>query len=314
MRVNSIRLAVLAAASLTAAGVAQAGSTGADFSKLGAQQQARVAKSEAAQRANSAEYNYDIKPALLKKVTVGGKVDASRKFAQAVVTLTAADNLSGVAEISVTLMGPSGQTASNTWYNSFPSKRAELDLAISMDGVSDNGTWRVYSVNVRDANNYGTFYDEAAIAAMSSRSTFTVVGATGDQSAPEFKTGGINLTPTVSRSTPPGGMLPGTPARAGVQLKLADVGTAGIYTASVEYCLNDQYWNCFTLQGYVSARGKTEVDLTLGGQIYSGLDVGAYVPTTLNISDYAGNSRYYAIYYGDDLSSMLDTPAINVTP
>lgn len=312
MRVNSIRLAVLAAASLTAAGFAQAGST--DFSKLGPQQQARVAKSEAAQRANSPEYNYDIRPALLKKVSIGGKVDAGRKFAQAVVTLIATDNLSGVNEITVTLMSPSGQTASTTWNNSFPSKRAELDLAVSMSDATENGTWRIYSVNVRDSNNYGTFYDEAAIAAMSSRTTFTVVGATGDQSAPEFRTGGINLTPTVSRSTPPGGMLPGTAARVGVQLKLADVGTAGIYNASVEYCLNDQYWNCFTLQGYVPSRGKTEVDMTLGGAVWSGIDVGAYTPRSLNITDYAGNSRYYYTDWGDDLSSMLDTPTINVTP
>src|SRR5689334_9143586 len=110
MRVNSIRLAVLAISAMTAAGFAQAGTSDVDYSLLGAKQQAHYLKQTQRQPSgDSPEYNYDIKPAWIKKANVNSKVDASRKYAQAVVTLAAADNLSGVNEIHLTLMGPSGQ-------------------------------------------------------------------------------------------------------------------------------------------------------------------------------------------------------------
>jgi hypothetical protein len=315
MHLNSIRLAVLAAAAMTAAGFAQAGMTDVDFSKLGAKQQAHYVKLSQRQQVVSPTYNYDIKPAQIKKATVNSKVDASRKFAQAVVTLAATDNLSGVNNIYVTLMSDSGQTASASWTNPWPVKRVDAEIAVDMEGASENGTWRIYSVNVSDANGFSTYYDEAALVAMGGRTNFTVFGAAGDMSAPTAQSGGVNLTPVVSKSTPPGGMLPGAEPRVGVQLNLADVGTAGIRSASLTFCLNGDYWNdCFYVQGGVSVRGKTNVALTLGGRISEWQSTGTYLPTVLTVYDQSGNSLDLASYYGDDLSFLIDAPAIVVNP
>lgn len=63
----------------------------------------------------------------------------------------------------------------------------------------------------------------------------------GDTTPPTAQAGGVNLTPTVSRSTPPRGMLPGS---------------AGISSASMELCLEGTYWDCIYLQGSVSVRGE----------------------------------------------------------
>lgn len=314
MHVNSIRLAVLAVSAMTAVGLAQAGTSDVDYLKLGPKQQAQYVKQTQRQQAVSPTYNYDIKPAQIKKASVGGKVDASRKFAQAVVTLVATDNLSGVNDVYVTLVSPSGQqTASANWSSPFASKRSDLELAVDMDNATENGTWRIYSMQVRDSNSYGTYYDEAAVAAMGGHTTFEVVGAVGDQTAPTAVVGGINLTPTVSKSTPPGGMLPGAEARVGAQLKLADVGS-GIRSATLTYCLNGELWtDCFYVQGGNTVRGKTDQALTLGGHISTWNTIGTYLPVTLDITDHAGNSTYLATYQGDDLNSLLDNPAIAVT-
>lgn len=316
MRVNSLRLAVLAASAMTAAGFAQAGTSDVDYLKLSPKQQAQYVKQTQRQlQVNSPEYNYDIKPAWIKKASVNSRVDASRRYAQAVVTLAAADNLSGVSSVYVTLMSESGQTASNSWSNTWPAKRLDAEIAVDMADVTENGTWHLYSVTVNDANGYGTHYDEAALAAMGGRTTFTVFGAAGDTSAPTVQSAGVNLTPVVSKSTPPAGMLPGADPRVGVQLNLADVGTAGIRSASLTYCLNGEYWSdCFYVQGGVSVRGKTNVALTLGGNIGSWQSTGTYLPTVFSVSDFSGNSYELATYWGNDLSSLVEAPAIVVNP
>jgi len=315
MRVNSIRLAVLAVSAMTAAGFAQAGTSDVDYSKLGPKQQAHFVKQSQSHLVNSPEYNYDIKPAWIKKANVNSKVDASRKYAQAVVTLAAADNLSGVNNVYVTLMSEGGQTASANWTNPWPSKRIDAEIAVDMDSVTENGNWRIYSVNVYDANGFSTYYDEAALAAMGGHTSFTVFGAAGDSSAPTAKTGGVNLTPVVSKSTPPGGMLPGAEPRVGVQLNLADVGTAGIRSASLTYCLNGDYWSdCFYVQGGVSVRGKTSVVLTMGGRVSEWQSTGTYLPTELSVYDHSGNQYGLSAYYGDDLSFLMEAPAIVVNP
>lgn len=312
MRSQSIRLALVAGAALAVAGFAQAG-TAVDLSKLGPKQQAHLAQIQAKKREITPQYNYDIKPAQLKGISVGSKVDASRKYAQAVVTLVATDNLSGVDQINVTLMSPSGQMASASWDNPYEGTRAELQLGVDMTNATENGTWRVYSVQVSDANGYGTYYDEATLAGMGGRTTFTVSGAAGDFTSPTAQTGGVNLTPTVSRSTPPLGMLPGAPARVGVQLRLADTGAAGLRSATMEFCLDGGYWDCFYVQGEVTTRGKSDLLLTMGGHVSEWNNIGNYLPTSLYVYDYAGNASYYYNYYGDDLNALLDNPVITIT-
>jgi len=311
MRLQSIRLALVAGAALAVAGFAQAGTT-VDISKLGPKQQAHLAQILAKKSEITPQYNYDIKPAVLKRIRVGSKVNAGRKNAQAVVSLVVTDNLSGVDQVSVTLMSPSGQTASASWSSSFDVTRNDLQIGVDMFNATENGTWRVYSVYVADANGYATYYDEAALAGMGS-TTLTVSGATGDFLSPVAQLGGTNLTPTVSRSTPPRGLLPGSSPRVGVQLKLADNGSAGISSASMEFCLDGGYWDCFYLQGSVSVRGKTDVALTVGGYVEQWMPVGNYLPTSLYIYDQAGNTSYFYANWGDDLNALLDNPVITIT-
>ena len=172
-------------------------------------------------------YNYDIKAPVLRAVASGGSINAAIRNVQAVVALTIVDNLAGVSGATVYLRGPSGQQLSGNWSNSFATNREQAQVPIDMTYVGENGTWVVYSVSVQDANGNSHYYDQAAVAALGATS-FTIKGATSDQDAPWLSAGGTNLTPVVSRSTPPGGMLPGTPARVGVNLKVSDAGSSGV--------------------------------------------------------------------------------------
>jgi hypothetical protein len=314
MRSDSIRLAFVAGAALAIAGTAHA-APAVDFSKLGPKQQAHMAKVLAAKQGGiTAQYNYDIRPAVLKGIKVGGQVKANLKYPQAVVSLRLADNLSGVHAVSVFAMSPSGnQYAQTSWTASFENTREDLQLGIDMSSATENGIWRVYSVTVSDANNNTTQYDEAALAAMG-KTTFTVSGAAGDFEPPVALAGGTNLTPTVSLSTPPRGMLPGADPRVGVTLKLSDAGAAGISSASMEFCLEGTYWECFSMSGSISVRGQSDVTLTLGGHPYSYyVTPGNYIPRSLSVSDFAGNNRSYYVDWGDDLNSLFDNPVIVIT-
>jgi hypothetical protein len=311
---NKQSLAVLAGATLALAATAHA-APAVDFSKLGPQQQAHMAKVIAAKQGGiSPQYNYDIRPATLKSVKVDKLVKANIKNAQAVVSLLVADNLTGVYHVTVTLLSPSGsQQVSGYWYADFEKTREELQIGVNMSDVSENGLWRVHAITVTDANNNTTHYDEIALAAKG-HTTFTVSGASGDFEAVEVQTGGVNLTPTVSLSTPPRGMLPGNSPRVGVQLNLVDAGSSGVSSASMEFCLDGSYWECFAMSGQVSVRGKSSVALTLGGHAEPYWVVpGNYVPRSLSLQDHAGNYRYLSIDYGDDLNSLLDNPVIVIT-
>jgi len=190
--------------------------------------------------------------------------------------------------------------------------RNELQIGVDMSNATENGTWRLYAVSVADSNGNATYYDENALAALGP-TTFTVTGAVGDFTSPEALTGGTNLTPTVSRSTPPAGMLPGNPARVGIELNLADSGAAGIRSASMEFCLRDMYWECFSVSGQITVRGKSAVRLTMGGHVSEWNAIGDYKPYSLYIYDQAGNSNYYYADWGYDLGSLLDNPVITIT-
>ena len=311
MRLQHTYLALMAGVALAMAGSARAG-TAVDLSTLGPKQQAHLAQIQAKKRAVSPMYNYDIRPPVLKKVAVGGTVNAGRKYAQAVVSLVAVDNLTGVHQVSVTLSSPSGQTAYETWQSSFDSTRNELQIAVDMSNVSENGSWRLSDVSIRDSNDNYSYYDEAALAALGP-TTFTVTGAAGDFTPPTVQAGGANLTPTVSRSTPPRGMLPGNPARVGIELNLADAEAAGVRSATMEFCLPDMYWECFSVSGQVSVRGKSAVRLTLGGGVGDWNATGSYKPYSLYVYDFAGNANYYYANWGDNLDSLLDNPVITLT-
>lgn len=311
MSSHSIRLALVAGVALATAGFAQA-ATPVDLSRLSPKQQAHLAAIQAQKRAITPQYNYDIKAPVLKKVRVSGTVNAGRKDAQAVVSLLVTDNLAGLHEVAVTLMSPSGQMAYESWYSNYDSVRNELQIGVDMSGASENGSWRVYAVSMADSNGNATYYDETALAALGP-TTFTVTGAAGDFTSPEAQAGGTNLTPVVSRSTPPAGMLPGNAARVGIELNLADTGAAGIRSATMEFCLQDTWWECFSVSGTVSARGKSAVRLTMGSHVSEWNATGTYVPYSLYVYDYAGNSRSYYADSGDDLNSLLDNPVIAIT-
>jgi hypothetical protein len=301
------RLAAVGSALVLVTGV-QAKPLG-NAAELTPAQQAHLAKSQARERAISPLYNYDIKPPVLKSVDVGGKVHANFKNAQAVVSLSVGDNLSGVDTVIVTLVSPTGQTAGGSWDSPYESTRNELQIGVDMSNVSDNGEWHLQSVSLVDANGNVASFDEAALAALG-RTTLQVVGATGDYAWPTAQAGGLNLTPTVSRSTPPRGMLPGAWARVGVKLKLADMGGSGLRGASMTYCMQDTWWDCIYLSANVPVRGKDSQTLTLGGKVGAYTTPGVYLPYSLEVYDYAGNSN---TIYQDEITGLLDNPAITIT-
>ncbi|TDM09717.1 MAG: hypothetical protein C4K60_10965 [Ideonella sp. MAG2] len=283
-----------------------------DVSKLSPQQQAHWAKARANQPASTPLYNYDITAPTVSAVKVGATVNAGLKYAEALISLTVRENLAGLSTVYVTLEGPDGQQASSSWSSSYPEKgRQTLNLAVSMSDVTQNGTWRVKSVQVADANYNSTYYNEAQLAALGT-TTFEVVKAQGDSAAASLQSGGTNLTPVVSRSTPPAGMLPGSNARVGLRIPVTDAGTSGVRSVSVTLCPVGQYWNCIYLGGNVSMRGQTSVSVTVGGTLNSYNQLGTYVVDSVSTYDYAGNYRYY--YSGDPvLSTLLDVSTVEVT-
>lgn len=308
---QTIGATLVAAAILTLSTTAQAASK-IDFTLFSPEQQAQMARVVAKQRARQgAEYNYDIRPAVLKSISVGKSVKANLKHAEAIVTLQLADNMTGVERVSLTVQSPSGnQTAWTMWDATYPQTREELQLTVDMSNSSENGVWRVVSVDVSDANNNTTHYDEAALTAKG-RTTFTVTGATGDFENPYALAGGVNLTPVVSKSTPPRGMLPGNAPRLGVQLKLADLGGSGVRSASMTFCAEDG-WDCIGISGSIQVRAQSVLTLVLGGEAPEWIDLGSYRLNSLSVQDFAGNYRYFHRDYGDDLDVLLDNPVIVV--
>lgn len=283
-----------------------------DVSTLSPQQQAHWAKAKASRPAATPMYNYDITAPTLSAIKVGASVNASLKYAEAPVSLTIRENLSGLKSVNITLEGPNSQQAYYYWSSPFPDKgRQTLNLAVSMANVTQNGTWKVKSVQVADANNNSSYYDETELAALGV-TTFEVVKALGDSQQAALQTGGTNLTPVVSRSTPPAGMLPGAAARVGLRIPVQDVGTSGVKSVSLTMCPAGTYWGCIYLSGEVSVRGQTAVNLTVGGSISSYNTLGTYVVESASVYDFAGNYRYY---YSSDpaLANLLDVPTVEIT-
>lgn len=296
------------AAGVASAGQAMSAST-VDLSTLSAKQQAGWVAAQARRNAVHPEYNYDIKPPVLKAVRVNDNVNAARSDAQAVVSLRAVDNLSGIQSASIELSSDAGQWASGSWSADFPSTSGKIDVAINMSSVSQNGIWRVTSVALADANGNAAYYGADQLAAMGNTQVL-VRNAVGDTLAPSVVAGGVLLTPSVSRSQPPAGMLPGRAARVGLSLKLQDAGTAGISSAYAQYCKDG--WDCIYLYGSVQPRGRTDVTLTLGGQISEWTSSGAYQLDSISVFDKSGNaSSWYA--WDTDLGQFVDNTTLTIT-
>lgn len=253
----------------------------------------------------------DRKPPRLRSIQVGGKLDVSVSGAQAVLNLVATDNLSGVHHILVTLRSASSaQWQTAEWIGAFDLVRAEVHIGVDMPVTSENGKWYIQRVELRDANGLIADYDEQALAALG-HTTFTVVRGIGDTTLPRPLDGGVNLTPQLSLSEPPPGRPRKIPPRAGVQLKLADEGGAGVRLARLEFCYLGGSQPCFMVEGYDYVRGQNEVTLTMGGFLSRSLDVGPYYARWLTVYDHAGNE---ASYGGNDLTNLLDNNWIKVLP
>jgi len=253
----------------------------------------------------------DNKAPRLRSIRVGGKVDVSKSGAQAVVKLVASDNLSGVDRIEVTLRSPfSDQWRTLNWVSPFDTARTELQLGIDMPGTSENGKWYIHSVELKDANGLSAVYDEQALAALG-HTTFAVVHGSGDVVLPKGLDGGVNLTPALSRSAPPPGRPRGTPARAGVRLRLGDEGGGGVSQAWLQFCYLGNKEPCFMLEGSNTVRGQGEIALPMGGYVPKSAEVGPYFVTWLRVFDHAGN---IADYFAEDLNTLLDRNVIMVSP
>lgn len=306
---RNTHVAACVAALTTFACVTAAAAPKVDLSMLSPAQQQHLAKSQAKRQQPTPQYNYDIRPPVLKSFQLSGDVNAGLAIAQQVVTLTATDNLSGLRQVNVRVQSESGQYFSGYWNASYPQTSNRVQIAIDMSQATVNGTWHLDYVSLLDANDNLASYDATELAAMGT-TEFRVSRAAGDSLAPSVLPGGINLTPTVSLSRPPAGMLPGNAPRVGVQMKFRDEGVAGIDIAYATFCGD---WDCFSVSGRVSPRGIRQATLTLGGSVWEYFSAGSYRLNQIEVTDKSGNSRYY-YDWDTDLSSFIDNPVIVITP
>lgn len=281
-----------------------------DLSRLSPQQRVAHVKAQHTRATAPPEYNYDIRPAVLRKVHLTRRVNVALREAEVVMSFVVNDNLTGVSSAYGTLRSPTGQWVQASWGSTFPQTRNDTQMAFDLGNATDNGQWRLVELTVADANGNANTYDESQLAALGAEPV-DVVGAMGDHEAPALAKGGMTLTPTVSRATPPRGMLPGAYARIGAQLQLTDSGGAGVHTVWLRYC-NEDYWDCVFLSGSTYVRGQATAALVAGDTVWSGQSLGTYHLDWVELTDWAGNSRTFS-RVDTDLSQFVSNPTIIVT-
>jgi hypothetical protein len=302
--------AAAAAACLALVAPAALAASALDLGRLSPQQRVSHVKAQNARASAPPEYNYDIRPAVLRKVQLTRRVNAAQRHAEVVLSFVANDNMTGVLIAYATLQSPTGQMVSATWGSTFPQTRTESQMSFDLSNATSNGAWQLVELTLLDANNNASTYDPAQLAALGAEPV-EVVRAQGDGEAPALASGGMTLTPTVSRSTPPRGMLPGANPRIGTQLQLTDVGGAGILTAWLQYCQDDG-WTCLYLSGSSLVRGQAAGSVLAGDTIWPGQPLGTYRLTSVELVDWAGNYRTYGSI-DTDLGQFIANPTILVT-
>jgi hypothetical protein len=242
----------------------------------------------------------DTTPPVLKSFQLTVPKDTAAPWSQIRIEAESSDDLSGVAYVSIGLVGPHGQFIWAGGQAGLPSKQSTMTFAIDVSAYTEPGTWTVSSIGVNDAaGNYTGYSDPQSIA------QFGPTAVTLANSRPEMVdytppvlTQGTVVTPSLSASGTQKGTM--NPPFFGIDLTIKDAG-AGVQSAWGTWCLADMT-ACLNVNGYDTVRGETKKKLRVVGNI-SGAPVGDYLPYQVIVFDWAG---YGFGYNGTDFGGTTD--------
>lgn len=285
---SSFRRAALALAALTIAGSALA----VDVSKsMSPERRAAYFRALAAMKASgpmpAPGGAIDTTPPQLTSFMLTPPADVAAPFAQIRLDVTATDDLSGVWNYYMTLVGPHGQRLEMYQnYLGLALKNYSGHAAADTNAYMEPGVWHADYMFVYDlAGNYA-YYDATALASLGNAEISLANGKSKlvDLTLPTFKSGKV-LTPDVSVS----GHAKGTtqPPVAAADIVVADAGS-GTQVAFATWCLSDQSY-CITTQQQESARGVSKETLHTVTQIFPQYPPGDYLLEYLAVIDFAGN-------------------------
>lgn len=277
----------------------------------------QIARQEAT-RAQRSTAKVDIVPPVLTAIEAPTSVDALAP-ASSFIVIKATDDLSGVRWGYAYATGPNGQSVVAFLGMTLPSKKYDGGMSLSqLTPFSQPGVYTVNDVYLFDVADNMAHFDEAALAALGGRTSFTVTNTRGyDTKGPVLRTGKV-LTPQLSLSS----TAPGTTKApyAAIQVSAADVGdtlVSGVTAIMAEFCIPD-FSACFSVNAD-DMRDGTSSTMRLAGQISAdfGQLPGEYHLRNLQINDYAGNDLFMVSTEfggGTDFSAYFPSTTITLTP
>lgn len=254
-----------------------------------------------------------------------GSVDASRSGPFVIADLGLSDDLSGVHQLILTLVSPSGRQIVQRWMNvAYPARNVSFSATIGADHgsfgrYSEPGIWQVQDLVVMDANGNLATFDRTALAALGNTQV-SVSNTRADTTGPQLVSGQV-LTPSLSVSRRHRGTR--QPPFVGVTLNLTDSGesgsAAGVRQVDMTLCKYTGTADCgesIMVYGDVPLFGRSQVKLTLGGSIYAATP-GTYHIHSMSLMDAAGNSVWMqsTLFGGEtDFSAYFPATTVELTP
>lgn len=314
-RSGQLQSALLAAA-LFACGAAQAdAAAGRLIERLHGARPAQPAAADASAVA-------DITPPTLTQFDAGTTWSMNRGAAPLSVLVKGTDDLSGLSDILIESVGPSGQSLYS--YGAFDYPALSVSRRVPMDSffagrLLEPGVWTIVRARLVDLAGHPRKVEGAALAALGNTS-FTVVNpGSFDNVAPTLVSAQL-LTSAVSLS----GTAKGTTMAPFVGLKLgaADTGAtavAGVATVHAAFCLADESRCIDILQTTPLGGAPTSATVTIGRQVSAafGDAPGTYLLYEVILIDHAGNARsLLSTAFGGttDFGALMGKTTITVTP
>jgi hypothetical protein len=270
----------------------------------------------------------DTTPPKLSAFDAGTSADARQVNGGVPIQLSLTDDLSGIAYVYVEAHGPSGQVADVQRTFDFATRKAQASLGLMVPASAEPGTWQVTYMYAYDLAGNDLSLGQSALDGLGN-TRFVVSNDVYDATPPRLVRGRI-LTPTVSASKLAKGVPEGGPLQSpGAAVAVTDsggAGSAGVRTASMNFCMSDESGGCYYPTFSIMADNSSDMpgdassELTLGAYgetYYDPLSAGAYALDSVQLVDFAGNSRTYTNkdFGGDtDFSKFFPGITIEVTP
>lgn len=249
----------------------------------------------------------DVFRPVLTAFSVPYAVDVGESGARLTATFSATDNQSGVARISVHMVGPKFESVYLRYSSSFPEKQLQ-HVAHVPDDLSfyAPGEYVVDNVCVSDLADNVACYNSDALAALGNLRTVVSNSRAYDTVAPSLVRGKI-LTPTLNLSKKHRGTK--QPSLAGVKLEVEDTGSqtvSGVRVAGITFCMNLGEF-CFDVSNSWSEPPRTTHAIqSHGGTPGESAPSGTYRIALVTVSDHAGNTRSYLAKDMQGFTDFLD--------